>query len=310
MVMKAYFRDGALPHGGQRLVVMHEPAGTPRGIVVGAAAFAEEMNKGRRTAAMGARALAREGFLVLQVDLAGCGDSSGDLASATWAAWVDDVLDTVRHARSLAGDALPLTLWGIRAGCLVVSQAGAKLAESGHAAHLLLWQPQPNGKLVLQQFLRLKLAGQLQLAAAQGAAEAQVTTEAPTRSAAPPAAPAQKGITEKLGAELAAGRPIEIAGYVLGPGVANGLAAAQLRPPAADAGVWVLWLEVSAQMPPELLPVSHNTIERWRASGVAVQAAAVSGPLFWQTQDIEEAPELVERGARDLRALHEAALAV
>ncbi len=281
MGMKAFFRDGASPHGGRRLVVMHEPVGHPRGVVVGVAGFAEEMNKGRRTAAMGARALARDGFLVVQPDLAGCGDSSGDLASASWSAWVDDVLDTARWASGLVGTGLPLTLWGIRAGCLVVSQARAQM---GRPTDLLLWQPQPNGKLVLQQFLRLKMAGQLQ----QGAA---------------------KGVTEGLLAELAAGRPVEVAGYQLGAGVAQGLGAAQLVAPKAGDETRVLWLEVSAQTPPELLPASQNVVQRWSSAGVDVRAAAVNGPLFWQTQDIEEAPALVERTAEQMRALFETAAA-
>lgn len=277
--MKAIFRDGAAPHGGRRLVVMHEPDGQPRGVVVGAAAFAEEMNKSRRTTAMAARALAHAGFLVVRPDLAGCGDSSGDLASVTWNAWVDDVLDTARWAAGLVGTDKPLTLWGMRAGCLVVSQAHAQL---GRPAHLLLWQPQPNGKLVLQQFLRLKMAAQLQ----QGAA---------------------KGVTEGLSAELAAGRAVEVAGYRLGPGVAQGLAAAQLRAPTPGADMRVVWLEVSAQTPPELLPASQNIAQRWSATGIDVRAAAVNGPLFWQTQDIEEAPALVERTSWEISALCETA---
>lgn len=278
--MKAVFRDGATPHGGQRLVVLHEPEGPPRGVVVGVAAFAEEMNKGRRTSALCARTLARDGFLVAQVDLAGCGDSSGDLVSATWGAWVDDVLDTAQWAQGLAPAEVPLVLWGTRAGCLVATQAHSHLQRP---ADLLLWQPQPNGKLVLQQFLRLKMAGQLQ----QGAT---------------------KGITESLLAELAAGRPVEVAGYELGANVANGLAKATLAPPKAGSRARVLWLEVSAQSPPDLLPASQNLIERWRGSGIDVRAAAVNGPLFWQSLDIEEAPALVERTATELRMLCEAAV--
>lgn len=278
--MKAMFRDGAAPHGGQRLVVVHEPDGAPRGVVVGVAAFAEEMNKGRRTSALGARAMAREGFLVVQVDLAGCGDSSGDLVSASWDAWVDDVLDTAQWARSLVPAEAPLVLWGTRTGCLVASQAHSRLQQP---ADLLFWQPQPNGKLVLHQFLRLKMAGQLQ----QGAT---------------------KGVTDALLAELAAGRPVEVAGYELGAAVANGLAKATLVAPRAGSPTRVRWLEVSAQTPPELLPASQNLVERWRGSGIDVRAAAVDGPLFWQSLDIEEAPALVERTAKELRALCEAAV--
>jgi len=285
--MKALFREGVAPHGGQRLVVLHEPAGRPRGVIVGVGGFVEELNKGRRTAALGARALAHEGFLVVQVDLAGCGDSSGDLVSASWAGWVDDLMDTARWAMGRAGGDVPLTLWGIRAGCLVAAQAHARLTKESLAPapmHLLFWQPQPNGKLVLHQFLRLKMAGQLQ----QGAA---------------------KGITEGLLADLAAGRPVDVAGYELGPGVADGLAAAQLGNPAPRRETRVVWLEVSTQEPAELLPASQNLVQRWTAAGVDVRAAAVSGPLFWQSLDIEEAPALVHRTTLEMRAQLELAVA-
>ena len=278
MVMKALFREGAAPHGGQRLVVIHEPTGAPRGVVVGVAAFAEEMNKGRRTVALGARALAHAGFLVVLPDLAGCGDSSGDLSTATWKAWIDDVLDTARWAASRVDAEAPMVLWGVRSGCLVVCEA---LAQLGRPAHLLLWQPQPNGKLVLQQFLRLKMAAQLQ----QGAS---------------------KGVTEGLLAELAAGRAVDVVGYPLGPGVAQGLAAAQLHAPVVGADTRVCWLEVSSQTPPELLPASQNHIRRWAGQGIDVRAAAVHGPQFWQTLDIEEAPTLVERTVLEMTALCEA----
>ena len=49
------------------------------------------MNKARRMAALQSRALAAAGFAVLQIDLFGCGDSSGDFADASWAAWQQDV---------------------------------------------------------------------------------------------------------------------------------------------------------------------------------------------------------------------------
>lgn len=275
--MRALFRDGPAPHGGRRFTLVHEPVGAPRALVVGIAPFAEEMNKSRRTAALCAAALARGGAMVVQADLAGCGDSSGDLATASWSGWVDDVVDTVRWARSQAGE-VPLWLWGIRAGCLL---AGEALAKTGVPTSLLLWQPQTNGKLVLQQFLRLKMAGQLQ----QGAA---------------------KGVTESLQSELGQGRAVEVAGYQLGPEVALGLGAAQLKTPAVNTGAHILWLEVSAQPEPELLPVSKTTIERWQAAGADVRAAAVSGPLFWQTQDIEEAPALVEATVQALFSCEQA----
>ena len=85
---------------GQRFCLLH-PAqgGIERGLVVYAHPFAEEMNKSRRMAAQQARALSAAGFTVLQIDLLGCGDSSGDFGDATWQGWVDDVVAACRWLR-------------------------------------------------------------------------------------------------------------------------------------------------------------------------------------------------------------------
>jgi alpha-beta hydrolase superfamily lysophospholipase len=78
-----------LPAGsGQRLVVCHPAQGPVRGGVVYVPPFAEEMNKARRMATVQAHAFAEAGFSVVIPDLAGCGDSSGDLVEVTWEDWV------------------------------------------------------------------------------------------------------------------------------------------------------------------------------------------------------------------------------
>ena len=50
------------------------------------------MNKSRRMAALQARAFAEMGFGVLQIDLFGCGDSSGDFSDARWDIWKQDLI--------------------------------------------------------------------------------------------------------------------------------------------------------------------------------------------------------------------------
>src|SRR5665647_2167413 len=70
-----------------------------RGLVLYIHPFAEEMNKARRMAALQARALAQAGYAVLQIDLLGCGDSSGDFGEATWKNWVRDVVQGCQWLR-------------------------------------------------------------------------------------------------------------------------------------------------------------------------------------------------------------------
>lgn len=257
--MQPFFLPG---ERGQRFCLYHAPRDVARGAIIYLHPFAEEMNKARRMAARQSRALAEAGFAVLQIDLLGCGDSAGDFSEATWQAWQDDVMLAYRWLRTQTQ--APLTLWGLRAGCLVAASAALYLPE---ATNFIFWQPVVSGKQHWQQFMRLKMAGEL----ASGQA---------------------KGITEQLRRQLAAGEPIEIAGYTVSPELAEGLAGAELEPPACGGGQ-IVWLETSLRDEATLAPISQKWIECWQAAGYAVHAQVVRGPAFWLTSEIEDAPELL-----------------
>lgn len=232
-----------------------------RGLIVYVHPFAEEMNKSRRMAALQARAMASAGYTVLQLDLLGCGDSSGDFGDASWQDWVDDVVFACQWLRS-KGDA-PLWLWGLRAGCLLAVQAAQQLNET---CHFLFWSPTPAGKPLLQQFLRLKAAGDL----ASGNA---------------------KAVMDGLRQQLAAGAPVEIAGYLLSADLASGMELATLTPPVSAGRLE--WLDVSTQANASLSPASTKQLQTWQSAGVSVRSQMVEGPPFWQTSEIEEAPNLL-----------------
>lgn len=273
---------------GPRFAMLHRPQGPVRGLVVYAHPFAEEMNKSRRMAAMQARALAAAGYGVLQPDLPGCGDSAGDFGDATWAAWAEDIVQACHWLRSEAktwavhpqiamdAGAPPLTLWGLRAGTLLAAEAATRL---GNVHCLLLWQPAPSGKPLLQQFLRLQMAGDLMGAGARGG-------------------------TEALRSRLATGETVELAGYRLGPSMAQGLEQARLAP---TAGVRSLhWLELSTREDATLAPASVTAVAAWRHAGCDVRTHLVRGTAFWQTTEIEDAPDLI---SATLSALNESATA-
>jgi len=267
---QALFIPADGPAGGQRFCLYHPPLGAATGVVVYVHPFAEEMNKSRRMAALQARALAAAGYAVLQVDLHGCGDSSGEFADATWASWLADVATAARWLR--ARHSAPLWLWGLRAGCLVAAEAAPLLGEP---CHFLFWQPAAAGKVLLQQFLRLKMAAEM----LDGKAA---------------------GVTDALRAQLEAGQAVDIAGYTLGPALALGLSQAQIRPP--DGTTRSIWLETSTRADATLLPATQTAVAAWRKAGHDVHAAAVTGPAFWQTQEIEDAPALI---AATLQALQQ-----
>ena len=251
---------------GARSCILHSPGGNDArlGAILYVHPFAEEMNKSRRTAALQARALAAAGWTVLQIDLYGCGDSDGDFAGAEWSLWLDDITKASDWLHQRSG-ALP-ALWGLRAGCLLVSQAARQMAD---AHDLLLWQPVLSGRQYLQQFLRLKLAGRI----FEKDSSDRVDTE---------------GLRE----QFRRGEAVEVAGYAVAPGLALGLDAAELLAPPGHARV--AWLNVGDDAGADLSPAVRGRVEAWQREGARVSARGVTGPAFWQTQEITECPALVD----------------
>ncbi|HPP48057.1 MAG TPA: hydrolase 2, exosortase A system-associated [Accumulibacter sp.] len=249
---------------GQRLALLYRPATTVtlRGALLQVAPFAEEMNKSRRMLALQARKLALAGFAVLQLDLLGCGDSSGDFGDTSWQAWQDDV--TLGYRWLQANFAVPLWIWGLRCGCLLANETVSRFDTS---VNLLYWQPVISGKQFLQQFLRLKVAAEM------------IGSEG-------------KGVMERLRKDLQNGIPVEIAGYSLSPSLASGLETAELRPP-AQVGC-VEWFEISSRTDGALSPAAAICVKKWQDAGLSVRTQVLSGSAFWQTAEISECPELLE----------------
>lgn len=252
---------------GSRFRLVSEPADRePCGTIVFVHAFAEEMNKSRRMAARMARMLAGEGWRVAQRDLCGCGDSSGDFADASWQDWIDDVDAEL----SLAVENRPVWLWCLRAGALLVPPV---LATRPHV-NLLLWQPVLSGAQHLQQFLRLH-AGARIAGSNKGGSEAS---------------PSQM---------LRSGSSVEVGGYQVSPALASGLEQAGFALPELFEGR-VVWFEISAGDAAELSASTLRSVERLRANGHEVAPRALHGPLFWQTQEIEECEALLQQTLLEL----------
>ncbi|GHT82168.1 hypothetical protein FACS1894116_10610 [Betaproteobacteria bacterium] len=227
--------------------------------------FAEELNKSRRMAALAARAFAAHGWRVLQPDVHGCGDSVGDFGDADWQGWIADMADAWRWLTARTPGRR--VWWSLRAGSLLVAEC-LRSAGQIEPPELLLWQPVVDGERHLRQFLRLETARQM-------LAESDASTAA-----------------AGLRAALERGEAVEVAGYTLNPALARGLSAARFE------------LPVGAGFKPALV----NMIEAGRQAGapspalaaLAAKAAGVHlhqvpGAAFWQTQEIAEAPTLIEK---------------
>jgi exosortase A-associated hydrolase 2 len=259
--LKAFYLPAS--HGA-RFCLLHTPEHQEaRGSILFVHPFAEEMNKSRRMAAVQAKALANSGWTVLQLDLLGCGDSSGDFSDATWQAWIDDVLHAARWLRASTGH--QPVLWGLRTGCLLITHSARYLDGP---LDLLLWHPVLSGKRFLQQFLRIAVASE---------------------SAAPNGS--RPSHTQDLRQQLAEGFLIEVAGYPLSPALALPLEAAGFEMPTQPARV--AWIELGAADNDSLLPASREVVTVWQQAGHVVSSRVVDGPPFWHTQDISECPDLV-----------------
>lgn len=259
MSLEAFFLPAAT---GQRFCLLHtpHPQQTVRGGLLYLHPFAEELNYSRRIAALQARDFAAAGYLVLQIDLHGCGDSSGDFSQATWENWLRDVqLGLDYLAPQVDGN---LWLWGMRAGCLLAAQAAQRRQE---ALNLLFWQPVLDGAQVVRHFLRLKLVGEA-------------------------LAGVKKETALALRQRLADGEALEIAGYLLSPTLACELEAAEW--PGDLSARRIECIEISGAATPALSPLLAARLASWQAAGHAARAVAVAGPAFWQTPGVIDVPAL------------------
>jgi len=253
---------------GQRFCLFHPPApGRCRGAMMYVHPFAEEMNKSRRVAALQARDLAAAGFGVLQIDLYGCGDSSGDFSDARWELWKQDLAAGHKWLAARLGQ--PVSLLGLRLGALLALDYAETCALP--LARLVMWQPVQSGAIFLKQFLRLLTANDI------------LSNDKDTKKAAGGAS---------LRDTLIGGQVLEVGGYEIAPALAAAIDAQDAAKLAVTCCP-VDWFEVVSVLDrPESVAVTRLTA-RWREQGVALQIHRVVCPPFWATQEIAEAPDLV-----------------
>ncbi len=261
---RPFFLDTA---AGKRFCLYHPPGpGTKcRGALLYIHPFAEEMNKARRMAALQAREFAAAGHAVLQIDLFGCGDSSGDFADARWEIWKHDL--AAAHAWLSNETAAPVKLWSLRLGALLALDFASDF--SGRIDGLLLWQPVLQGSVFLTQFLRLQLAADM--------LAGHVQEEQGTRA---------------LRERLHTGQSVEIAGYRLAPALAQAIDAtdaARLPPPDCP----VHWFQLMQEAERPLPPATARLADAWRQNAIDLRLHQVQCPAFWLTQEIVDCPQLL-----------------
>ena len=271
--MEAFFLNAK---GKQRFCLFHSPlqGQAVHGGLLYIHPFAEEMNRARRMVSLQAKAFAKAGYAVLQMDLDGCGDSAGDFSGASWESWLAD-LAVAWDWLATRVDA-PLWLWGLRSGCFLASQFADQ--SLNHRANLLFWQPVLSGRQHLTQFLRLKFASDLVRGSPHGF----------------------QG-SEQLMTHIAAGHTVEVAGYGLSPALALGLDRATLT--ALRAPAKVICFELSGSQDEPYSPALQKQILHWKASGCEVAGSALEGPTFWQTVETTTCPALMVASVAAITAM-------
>jgi exosortase A-associated hydrolase 1/exosortase A-associated hydrolase 2 len=272
---KAFMLDGAR---GALCAFYFEPqAGQPlRGDLLVVPAFAEEMNRCRAMVALQARRLAAQGVGTLVLDPYGTGDSAGEFADATWAQWRDDLLRGVAwldaHGQGCRA------LLGVRLGAVMAGEIARACAG---VQQLVLWQPVLSGKTFQTQFLRIRIAAEMDL-------------------------PERVKSTAELRAMSAAGQVVEVSGYEVGSALAADLDAVAFEAAAWPARVATQWFEVASDDSMGLAPASQSAIDAQRAAGAVVDAQVVTGPPFWHVHERELAPALIEATLHGVAAWPEA----
>ena len=255
----AFFLDGA---AGRVFCTgtLHPDDRSVRGRLLIVPPLAEEMNKSRHLLAAIARTAGDAGFDVILPDLFGTGDSGGDFADATIDIWRSDLDQAVERMHAAA----PLHIVALRAGALL---AGDLLARHPVQTFTLL-HPQTDGRQVLNQLLRLRLAGGL-------------------------LAGGGKETATQLRRRLADGEALEIAGYALSAAMAAGLESLSLEAMPLETVRQIHWIELVPQAERPLMPVSQRIVDTWTAAGKTVTTSLIVCDQFWATQEIAQCPAVV-----------------
>ncbi len=264
---QAQARPVFLPLNGRRLFALQiVPTGPCLGSVLYLPPFAEEMNRCRSTVAAMARALAGRGWHVLLLDHYGTGESDGEVTDGDWALWCADAAAAAQWLAAHTGHA-PM-LWGLRTGALMAAELLAQHGVGGQ--QLLLWQPVLEGKLFINQYLRLRIASQM-------------------------VRDGERETTETIRSELARGGAVEIAGYPLTGRLADAVCDRRLADFTSTlASHQIHWIEVVSKTDQCLALPSRKLIDSLLDVGTVVHHATVVCPMVWQLQERSDTQALLQ----------------
>lgn len=247
---------------GQRFCLYYPPANEKdiQRSLIYVHPFAEELNRSRSVAAHQARAFASAGIGVLQIDLLGCGDSSGDFGEASWSCWKDDLAAAydwlTQHSSASIG------LWGLRLGALLALDF--TFDKTRQIEQIILWKPVLNGKIYFSQFLRVHLASQMLMDTNYK----------------------QVSIAD-LRSTLQLGETIEVAGYEVGSELAASIESLLLKE-LKVADVNIHWFDTIPNSEQGSSPTIIEIVRNWRAEKINVALHSILNADFWAVEDAND----------------------
>lgn len=287
--------------GGHRHGLLQVPTdGRVHTLVLHAQALGSEQNLSRRQVVLTARAWAEAGAAVLILDLAGCGDSTGDDEAAEWARWADDLRRAADWLR-LAWPGRPLWGWGLRGGALALA---GSWPEGQGPDHWLLWQPLLDGDDLHRHWQR-QIAAAALAEGRDGRAASTALTEAWARGETVDVAGAPVGARLAAGAHARSCARPPGPGFVGGP-AAEGSPALGISLPTPGSGTpasprRLVWIEVAATARAEPAPRVAAALQAWQAAGWRADWRHVEGPAFWLGPEVSTSPTLTEATLQAVR---------
>jgi hypothetical protein len=136
--------------GNQVYTVVHA-ASKPTAAVLLCGPIGAERERAYRTLVDLARAIAGAGFVAMRFDYRGIGESTGRFEDLTLTDWRADIAACAAHLAAQA-PGLPLALWGVRAGALLISES----FQDGLGDAAMFCAP-TSGREMLHDVLRRKL---------------------------------------------------------------------------------------------------------------------------------------------------------
>ena len=189
-----------------------------------------------------------------------------------WKVWLDDIATAVEWVQSAYQ--APVYLWGLRFGCALAVEFVSQHASMVQG--LVFWQAQLSSKMMLTQFLRLRIASAMTSQANNGQ-------------------PAET--TKSLLNTLENGQLLEVGGYMLSPDLVRSLLTLDSMTADFESRKSVIWVDFGSKnaIATEPASSSQKLISKWQEKGHKVLWASVIGVRFWNTQEISLCPPLIEQ---------------